>query len=84
MRLRCVLFGCCTGAMVPCCERCDAHVYDDDFLQFGLLTPTICRVHTALARIVGRPCEVCGKRIWWATDDDWTCSPACHDQWIPF
>lgn len=83
MRLRCQLFGCCTYDM-PECFRCRAYVYDEDFLEHGILTPSLWRLKHWWWSVTRR-CAVCHARMWWHHRyDEYTCSRECFDQWIPF
>ena len=87
MRLRCRLLGCDDDAPDSCCSRCGEFLYDPDWIETGLLTPTIARLHDAGRRvrrlILGTRCDVCKKRFRLGVSP-WVCSKDCLENWVPF
>lgn len=88
-RFRCYLFGCCDDVMCTC-QRCGTNLYEDQgkFYQrpcwlVGRLQRARYIAKNCLELIIGKKCEVCGKR-YWSNYVDWTCSEECFKKWIPF
>lgn len=84
-RLLCELWGCWCRDDYPACGRCEAALYDGDFVQIGRLA-WIYRVRDALRAacyFVMRHCAVCRRRMWFKSDGQ-CCSQKCEDQWYPF
>lgn len=84
----CDLFGCTLNEQGCACERCGADYYWS-FYDFGRLEPILSRYWAfklwLRELLVGRKCEVCGKRISaFKGRHAFTCSDKCADEWIPF
>lgn len=85
-RLKCRMFGCICAADYPGCHRCEAGIYDANYVQIGALDPlyrAYWRVRHFVERLTGRRCEVCRKR-YWRGYDEWVCSDRCFTDWLPF
>lgn len=83
LRIRCFLWGCWCDEN-SACPKCGAALYDADFIQIGKLD-WMRRMRgslNGLRYLMSRRCEVCGKRMKFSRD--YTCSPKCADEWIPF
>ena len=88
MRIRCHLFGCNTAEYPSTCSRCDAELYDGDWIQVGWSDSAVpywvkAWLTFGLRFIVGRKCGTCGKRFRNGATP-YCCSPECADAWIPF
>lgn len=87
MRLRCRLFGCDYDRLTALCSRCGEFLYDPDWIDTGLLTPTITRLHDAgwwIRRLIlGTRCDVCKKRFRHGVSPR-VCSKECLENWVPF
>lgn len=88
MKLRpmCRLFGCICAQHYPGCSRCQAGIYDADYVEIGALDFAFrpyWRARRFVQRFTGRRCEVC-KRRYWRGYDEWVCSDECFSSWLPF
>lgn len=93
MRLLCRIFGCYTDHEGDCgghaCERCGAGYYEDCYCS-GAMAAVRKYIYPAeswwraVKRFLQRRCEVCGKRIFAARWNKFTCPGKCADEWIPF
>lgn len=86
--LLCKLIGCKTDHDYPdVCQRCGAHFYYDGH-DSGVLRRMWWRIRDEVtlgtARVIGRKCDVCGKRFKPRSRFDPCCSEACYQEWIPF
>ncbi len=85
-RVTCRLLGCVAADNYPGCARCEAGIYDIEFVQIGRLDFAF-RWYWAARRFVqrftGRKCDVCYRR-YWRGRDQWVCSDECFDKWLPF
>jgi hypothetical protein len=85
----CKYIGCKVDRDCPdfFCQRCGAHYYHDGH-DNGAVWRVWSRIESAvrqgIARVIGRKCDVCGKRFRSKYPYDPCCSKACHEQWIPF
>ena len=89
MRIRCNLLGCKEGNEDPFCRRCDAGVYDDDYIQRGYLEPLVAAwgwLAWRVRRIFSPPrCPVCDCRLQRDQLALGLCDKEeCHKAWIPF
>lgn len=84
-RALCNLLGCICADSFPGCHRCEAGIYDADFVQIGWLDPVFrayLKVRRFVQKLTGKHCQVCHRRYWGG--DDWTCSNKCFNEWLPF
>lgn len=84
MKLMCKATGCWYDNF-GCCGRCKTHIYE------GLIEPEnswlapLYRLKWKWEQNKWRnkhKCEVCGKAMFFT--DEFTCSDACLDKWLPF
>jgi len=87
-RVMCHLFGCQEDAG-GCgrCLRCNMYSGDPEFIEVGMLPSLwLWPKWWALGLwrlVVGRKCEVCGRR-YWRGYSNWCCSETCGRKWVPF
>ena len=87
-RFACHLFGCVPGEF-PCCDRCYADLYDDDWIpnETRLYWKLHWRIVDAwrlfVAIFLGHKCDVCGRRFRRGFNE-YACSKWCFDNWMPF
>lgn len=84
-RIRCYLLGCVTDTN-PGCVRCNADLYDFEFVQIGKLEPLFnlyWGTIRALRRLGPKRCAECRKKFWRGYDDQ-LCSEECFNEWLPF
>ena len=82
IRPKCWLFGCVIEQSSGLCNRCAAHLYDDDFIQGGPLNRLW--VWWKSLRFIAN-CRECGKRLpLRGRVHGEFCSMKCYDNWLPF
>lgn len=85
-RVICWLLGCLCATDYPGCHRCEAGIYDADYIQIGKLDPVFVAwwaVRKFVQKFTGKKCEVCHRR-YWVGYDEWVCSDKCFTDWLPF
>ena len=99
MRIRCILFGCRLHDL-PACHRCQAALYDADFIQMGRLEPLTDGVAhlRAIFSADNLRCTECRRLLSlpqlvseWRRSGEFCgiavtkfCSDKCRDDWFPF
>ena len=82
LRLVCRLLG-CRDAEMPECSRCGEYYYGRSFIEVGLLSGLYWWARWFILCLVGRKCDVCGRRFWRGYSS-WCCSEECFRDWVPF